>query len=258
MSDPLSSFSVSQVVVATRDGQRVDQHFGTATTFQVFGWDGQQPVLLATRQLEDHAQGDEDPRATILRMLADCGVLLVAKIGPTPQEMLAKAGIEASDLYVGKPILDAVAAVFAAKLAAQTAGPVDASAFRLAHAMLRVNDIERSLAFYTEGLGMTVLERRDHKKNQFSQAYLGYGPGFDGMALELVQNWTREDPYTQGDAFGHIAIRVDGITALCDRLTAQGVPMPRPPKAQRHGDNIVAFVQDPDGHAIELVQGPRF
>jgi lactoylglutathione lyase len=122
--------------------------------------------------------------------------------------------------------------------------------------MLRVSDLERSIDFYTRLLGMQVLERRDHKKNQFSQAYLGYAGGFSQMVLELVANWTREEPYAQGDAFGHIAIQVSGITALCERLAAASAPMPRPPSSQRHGSNIVAFVEDPDGHRIELVQLP--
>ena len=103
---------------------------------------------------------------------------------------------------------------------------------------------------------MTVQDRRDHTKNQFSPAYLGYGDGPAGMTLELVFNWTQDAPYTPGDSFGHIAIEVTGITALCDRLAAAGVTMPRPPRAQRHGENIVAFIEDPDGHRIELVQVP--
>ena len=120
--------------------------------------------------------------------------------------------------------------------------------------MLRVADIDRSIDFYTRLLGMRVLERRDHKKNQFSQAYLGYGGDASQMVLELVSNWTRE--VTVGDLFGHIAIQVSGITALCERLAAAGAPMPRPPSTQRHGNNIIAFIEDPDGHRIELVQLP--
>ena len=88
--------------------------------------------------------------------------------------------------------------------------------------MLRVADLDRSIDFYTRLLGMQVLERRDHKKNQFSQAYLGYGGGFSQMVLELVSNWTREEPYALGESFGHIAIQVSGITALCERLAAAG------------------------------------
>lgn len=136
-----------------------------------------------------------------------------------------------------------------------------ATDFRLLHAMLRVSDMERSLDFYVGRLGMRVLQQREHKKNQFTQVYVGYGDAIENpldassMVIELVANWTREEPYEQGSAFGHIAIAVPtGLTALCERLAAEGVPVPRPPKPQKHGENIVAFVEDPDGYRLELVQ----
>ena len=187
-------------------------------------------------------------------MLADCKVLLVAKIGPVPAAKLGDAGIEAIDAHVGKPIETALAEVFAEKTRPIDDEPIDTSAFRLAHAMLRVADIERSIDFYTRLLGMKVLEQRDHKKNQFTQVYVGYGDGFSQMVLELVFNWMQEEPYVKGDAFGHIAIEVRDINRLCRRLAAEGVPMPRAPRGQRHGDTIVAFIEDPDGHRIELFQ----
>ena len=162
-------------------------------------------------------------------MLADCKVLLVAKIGPMPAAKLGNAGIEAIDAHVGKPIETALTEVFADKTLPQSDEPIDTSAFRLAHAMLRVSDIERSIDFYTRLLGMKVLEQRDHKKNQFTQVYVGYGDGFSQMVLELVFNWMQEEPYAKGDAFGHIAIQVTGINRLCNRLAAEGVPMPRAP-----------------------------
>ena len=244
-----------RIAVASKDGSRIDQHFGQAEEFLIFDVSESGSSLVETRIVEEHTrEGDEDTRATICRMLADCPVLLVAKIGVTPQETLAGMGIEASDLHVGKDIAAALAEVFAAKTAAPAAGPVDASSFRLLHAMLRVSDMDRSVEFYTQHLGMSVLERREHKKNQFSQAYLGYGDGFAQMTLELVFNWSREEPYAKGESFGHLAIAVTGITALCNRLAAAGIPMPRPPRSQRHGDTIVAFVEDPDGNRIELVQ----
>ncbi len=132
--------------------------------------------------------------------------------------------------------------------------PPDFGRFRLLHAMLRVSDMERSLDFYTRLLGMRVLDRREHKKNQFTQVYLGYGDAASPMVLELVFNWMRDEPYQQGDAFGHIAVGVTGIGALCRQLAAEGVPMPRPPRSQRHGETMVAFVEDPDGYRVELVQ----
>jgi lactoylglutathione lyase len=245
------------MAVASKDDVRIDQHFGHADSFLIFDVAADGIVPLGRREISAHAVGeDEDPRETILRMLVDCKILLVAKIGPNPQQQLAAVGIEASDMLAGKPIETALAITFEAKTVNHGDAPVDSSSFRLLHAMLRVSDLDRSLEFYTKELGMQVLERRDHKKNQFSQAYIGFGDGFAQMTLELVSNWDQEGPYTAGESFGHIAIQVRGITALCDRLAAAGVKMPRPPRAQRHGENIVAFIEDPDGHQIELVQLP--
>jgi lactoylglutathione lyase len=254
---PQAAATTLRIAVASKDDIRIDQHFGHAESFLVYDVGAAGVTPLGRREIAAHAEGeDEDPRQTILRMLADCKVLLVAKIGPNPQGQLAAVGIEASDMLAGKPIEAALAETFAAKNVDHGDSPVDASNFRLLHAMLRVSDLDRSLEFYTKQLGMQVLERRDHKKNQFSQAYVGFGDGFGQMTLELVSNWDREEPYPHGESFGHVAIEVNGITALCDRLSAAGVKMPRPPRAQRHGENIVAFIEDPDGHQIELVQKP--
>ncbi|WP_249209279.1 VOC family protein [Magnetospirillum sulfuroxidans] len=243
-----------RMAVATKDGLRIDQHFGQAEEFRVYDVEGDNAKLVESRKVAAHALDDEDPRQTIMRMLADCRILLVAKIGPTPQEQLAGAGIEATDMLKGKSIPAALTEIYAAKAAIDLSAAVKDDGFRLLHAMLRVTDMDRSLDFYTRLLGMQVLEMREHKKNQFTQAYLGYGAGLNGMALELVFNWSDDEPYERGTAFGHIAIAVTGITALCDRLAAEGVAMPRPPRSQRHGENIVAFVEDPDGNRIELVQ----
>ena len=129
----------------------------------------------------------------------DCKVLLVEKVGATPQEMLARGGHRGHQPLCGQADCGAaLGELFAAKCAPKSDAPIDASGFRLAHAMLRVADLDRSIDFYTRLLGMQVLERRDHKKNQFSQAYLGYGGGSSQMVLELVSNWTREEPYAVG------------------------------------------------------------
>ncbi|MDQ0505132.1 lactoylglutathione lyase [Xanthobacter agilis] len=246
-----------RIAVASRDGARIDQHFGQTETFDIYNVTTDGPALVERRVIAEHEREGEERRDTIYRLIGDCRMLLVAKIGATPQEVLASKGVEATDLHAGKGVAAALAEVFTAKTAAADAGPLDASDFRLLHTMLRVADLDRSIDFYTRQLGMTVLERREHKKNQFSQAYLGYGGGFAQMTLELVQNWQREAPYVAGDGFGHIAVSVSSITRLCDRLAAQGVPMPRPPRPQRHGESVVAFVEDPDGHRIELVQAPE-
>jgi lactoylglutathione lyase len=254
---PATDAATLRVAVASRRGERIDLHFGAAEEFMVFDVTSEGAAFVERRDIASHAlPEDETERNTVCRMLSDCKVLLVEKVGATPQEMLARVGIEATNLYAGKSIAEALAELYAAKCAARSDAPLDASGFRLAHAMLRVADLDRSIEFYTGQLGMQVLERRDHKKNQFSQAYLGYGAGYSQMTLELVMNWTREGAYAPGESFGHIAIQVSGIGALCERLAAAGTPMPRPPSSQRHGSNIIAFIEDPDGHRIELVQPP--
>jgi lactoylglutathione lyase len=244
-----------RIAVASRDGAAVNLHFGATREFLVYDVTAEGSALLQRRRIESYALSEEeDLRETACRMLADCKVLLVAKIGPVPAAKLGDAGIDAIDDHAEKPIETALAEVFADKTQPVDDAPLDASAFRLAHAMLRVADLERSIDFYTRLLGMTVLEQRDHKKNQFTQVYLGYGGGFSQMALELVFNWMQEEPYTKGDSFGHIAIEVTGINRLCRKLAAEGVPMPRAPRSQRHGDNIISFIEDPDGHRVELFQ----
>jgi lactoylglutathione lyase len=251
-----SAAPVLRVAIASSEGQRIDLHFGAAEQFYVYDVDAAGSRLVETRAIAEHQTSeDEDRREVVCRMLADCSTLLVAKIGPAPQEQLAAAGIVASDRLKGSATPVALATLYA-EMTAAVDEKVDASRFRLRHAMFRVTDLDRSIAFYTEQLGMRVLERREHKKNQFSQAYLGFGDDPAQMQLELVFNWAREQPYVRGDSFGHIAIEVNGITALCHRLAAAGVPMPRPPRAQRHGESIVAFVEDPDGYRIELIQPP--
>ena len=135
-----------RVAVASRDGLRVDLHFGQTEEFLVFDVTAEGAILIARRDIESHTEaGDADARDTACRMLADCKMLLVAKIGINPQEKLARAGIEASDLYVGKPVETALIEVFAAKSVRHTA--LDTSGFRLMHTMLRVRDLERSLDY---------------------------------------------------------------------------------------------------------------
>jgi lactoylglutathione lyase len=247
--------NVLRIAVASRDGATVNMHFGPTREFLIYDVTTEGGTLVARRDMESHAQSEEeDPRETACRMLADCKVLLVAKIGPAPAAKLGDAGIDAIEAHAGKPIETALAEVFAEKTAPIDDEPIDASAFRLAHAMLRVSDIERSVDFYTRLLGMKVLDQRDHKKNQFTQVYVGYGDGFSQMVIELVFNWMQEGAYVKGDAFGHIAIEVRGISRLCRRLAAEGVPMPRAPRGQRHGNNVIAFIEDPDGHRIELFE----
>lgn len=258
------------VAVASKDGGTVDQHFGQIDELHVYEMDPGGARLVERRNVDDYVDESDNRREATIRALKGCMALFVAKIGDTPREQLRAANVVAVDGYAGQPVETSITAFFRdyavlGKRGAQLtlsgamgdrgSGPEpDPGTFRLLHTMLRVGDLERSVDFYTRLLGMTVLERREHRKNRFSQAYLGYGDPGRHMAVELVFNWERKESYRLGDAFGHIAIQVTGIDKLCERLAADGVTMPRPPRPQRHNKNTVAFIEDPDGYRIELVQ----
>ncbi len=126
--------------------------------------------------------------------------------------------------------------------------------FRLLHTMLRVLDLEKSLAFYTGHLGMKLLRRADFEGGRFSLAFVGYGDESAHSVLELTHNWDQKEPYEIGTAYGHIALGVSDIFGTCEKLAADGVAIPRPPGAMQHGSTVIAFIQDPDGYKIELIQ----
>ncbi len=125
---------------------------------------------------------------------------------------------------------------------------------RLLHTMIRVRDLDRSLEFYTGLLGMALLRRTDYEGGRFTLAFVGYGDEASAAVLELTHNWDQTDPYVTGTGFGHIAIAVPDIVETCRRLAAAGVPVPRPPCPMAHGTTVLAFVEDPDGYRIELIE----
>jgi lactoylglutathione lyase len=125
---------------------------------------------------------------------------------------------------------------------------------RLLHTMIRVLDLEKSLAFYTGHLGMTLLRRKDFPTGRFTLAFVGYGDESEHTAIELTHNWDQKEPYEKGTGFGHLAIAVPDIYKACERLAAAGVKIPRPPGPMKHGGSEIAFVEDPDGYKIELIQ----
>lgn len=125
---------------------------------------------------------------------------------------------------------------------------------RFLHTMIRVLDLQKSLDFYTRHLGMELLWKKDYPSGEFTLAFVGYGPEAEGTVIELTHNWGQKEPYTLGDAWGHMAIGVEDIYGLCERLAADGVKIPRPPGPMKHGGSVIAFVEDPDGHKIELIQ----
>ncbi len=134
------------------------------------------------------------------------------------------------------------------------AAPQDSKRFRILHTMIRVRDLDKSLDFYTRLLGMTQLRRKDFPGGKFTLAFVGYGGEADHTVIELTHNWDQEEPYDLGSGFGHVAIGVPDIYATCERLKAEGVAIPRPPGPMKHGTTVIAFIEDPDGYKIELIE----
>lgn len=126
--------------------------------------------------------------------------------------------------------------------------------FRVLHTMIRVLDLERSLDFYTRILGMKLLRRNDYPAGEFTLAFVGYGDEESQAAIELTHNWGRKEPYEIGDGFGHIALGARDIYGLCDELKKAGGKVVREPGPMKHGTTHIAFVEDPDGYKIELIQ----
>ena len=124
---------------------------------------------------------------------------------------------------------------------------------RILHTMLRVGDLERSLAFYTEVMGMRLLRRNDFPGGKFTLAFVGYGDEKDGAVLELTYNWG-VDKYEIGTAYGHLAVEVDDAYAACSEVKRRGGTVTREAGPMQHGSTVIAFVQDPDGYKIELIQ----
>ena len=124
---------------------------------------------------------------------------------------------------------------------------------RMLHTMLRVGDLERSIRFYTEVLGMQLLRRKDYPSGRFTLAFVGYGDERDNTVLELTHNWDTED-YALGDGYGHIALGLDDIYSACNAIAEKGGRVVREPGPMKHGTTVIAFVDDPDGYKVELIQ----
>jgi len=123
---------------------------------------------------------------------------------------------------------------------------------RLLHTMLRTGDLDRSIDFYTQVLGMRLLRRKDYPEGKFTLAFIGYGEEKDNTVIELTYNWG-VDKYEPGTAFGHIAIEVDDVYAACDAIRQKGGRIIREAGPMNAGTTIIAFVADPDGYYIELI-----
>jgi lactoylglutathione lyase len=124
---------------------------------------------------------------------------------------------------------------------------------RMLHTMLRVGNLDESLKFYCDVLGMKLLRRKDYPGGKFTLAFVGYGDESDHTVLELTYNWGTES-YDLGNGYGHIALGVDDIYAACEMIKGQGGKVTREPGPMQHGSTVIAFVEDPNGYKVELIQ----
>ena len=140
---------------------------------------------------------------------------------------------------------------------ADTSRPgADTDEFRLLHTIIRVRDLDASLQFYTNLLGMKLLRKRDYPGGKFTLAFVGYGDESNNTMIELTHNWGQAGPYDLGSTFGHLAVGVPDVYKTCERLASAGVKIPRPAGPMAHGGSVIAFIEDPDGYRIELIQRP--
>lgn len=126
--------------------------------------------------------------------------------------------------------------------------------YRLAHTMIRVSDLDKSLDFYTRLLGMRVLRQKEYPDGKFTNTFVGYGAEETDAVIELTYNWEQQEPYDKGNAWGHLALEVPDVYATCSTLESEGVPIPRPAGPMKHGTRVIAFIEDPDGYKIELLE----
>jgi beta-hydroxyacyl-ACP dehydratase FabZ/lactoylglutathione lyase len=166
--------------------------------------------------------------------------------------------------FSGKAIVDgkvAAEATFAAMIrdrcprtSREGMMPDTQSNFRMLHTMIRVMDLDRSLAFYTGPMGMKLLRRRDVPDGKYSLAFVGYGDEPEHCVVELTHNWDQPNPYELGTGFGHLAIGVPDVYKLCEDVTKAGGKVTRPAGPVKFGTTVIAFVEDPDGYKIELIE----
>lgn len=124
---------------------------------------------------------------------------------------------------------------------------------RILHTMIRVTDLDKSLDFYTNIFGMQMIRKKDYPDGRFTLAFVGYGSEDTDTVLELTHNWDTKS-YELGNAFGHIAIAVDNAYKTCEDITAKGGKVIRPAGPMKFGGGVIAFVEDPDGYKIELIE----
>ncbi len=131
---------------------------------------------------------------------------------------------------------------------------IDTGNFQFLHTMIRVKDLDKSIDFYTRLLGMKLTRKDDYPSGEFTLAFVGYGDEKNSTVIELTHNWGQEKPYDLGDGFGHLAIGVPDIYGTCEQMEKEGVKIPRPAGPMKHGGSVIAFIEDPDGYKIELIE----
>ena len=122
------------------------------------------------------------------------------------------------------------------------------------HTMIRVRDLDKSIAFYCNHLGMQLIRRKDYPGGEFTLAFVGYGDEENNTVVELTHNWGQEEDYELGNGFGHLAIGVPDIYKTCEGMAKEGLDIPRPPGPMKHSTTVIAFIKDPDGYMIELIE----
>ena len=127
---------------------------------------------------------------------------------------------------------------------------------KILHTMIRVNDLDQSIRFYCDVLGMKLLRKKDYPSGRFTLAFVGYAPESEASVIELTHNWDTHQ-YDLGNAFGHIALGVDDIYRTCEALRAQGAKIVREPGPMKHGGSEIAFIEDPNGYKIVLIDLKR-
>ena len=126
---------------------------------------------------------------------------------------------------------------------------------RILHTMLRVGNLDNSIDFYVNRLGMSLLRRKDYPHGEFTLAFVGYGPEKDNTVIELTHNWRKKsEDYDLGDKYGHIAIGVKDIHRTCQNLQDNGCKVTTKPKTMKNSSTLLAFIEDPDGYKIELIE----
>ncbi len=131
---------------------------------------------------------------------------------------------------------------------------VDAQSATYLHTMIRVFDLEKSMDFYTRLMGMKLLRKREVPDGKYTLAFVGYGEEPAHTVIELTYNWDQAEPYEIGSGFGHLAIGVPDIYATCEQLEKEGIKITRAPGPVKFGTTVIAFIEDPDGYKIELIE----